>query len=532
MRRVLCFLVLLCLATPAIARWHVAESDHFVVYADDRAKDVERFSEYLERYHSALELVTGRKLPAPSPSNRVTIYVVGGQSDIRELAGSDSRYIAGFYLPRASGSVAFVQDIRFTSDYPSFGTVVLLHEYAHHFLISSSRLAMPRWLSEGAAEFFASASFTKEGGIKIGRDAQHRAYELVLADNVGIEELLDPDRYAERRNKGYDDFYGRSWLLYHYLQFSEERKGQIDRYGRAMAEGESSIDAARAAFGDLEQLEKDMERYLTERQRAYLDLPAAMLSPGPVTVRELPEGEAKIMPVVIRSKRGVDAERAGEIVADARKIAASYPDDPGVLTALAEAEFDAGNNEAAIAAADKAIALDPSRKNAYVQKGYALFRMAQDAAEPDAAYASAMKSFSALNKIENDHPLPLIYYYRSYAERGLDPPENARHALERAAQLAPFDKSLWFQVAVMQAGEGKIELAKDSLVPLASDPHGKEQSEQAQRMRQTLDGATEGEPFNLARFLDSPQTEQVAADDTDPDDGATDEDDGAVTGDN
>mgnify|MGYP006200143097 CR=1 FL=1 len=28
-----------------------------------------------------------------------------------------------------------------------------------------------------------------------------------------------------------------------------------------------------------------------------------------------------------------------------------------------------------------------------------------------------MKPFKALNAIENDHPLPLIYHYRSFAER-------------------------------------------------------------------------------------------------------------------
>ena len=47
------------------------------------------------------------------------------------------------YEGRAGGSRAFVQDIRNTKGYPHFSTIVLLHEYAHHFLISSSRMPMP-----------------------------------------------------------------------------------------------------------------------------------------------------------------------------------------------------------------------------------------------------------------------------------------------------------------------------------------------------------------------------------------------------
>nr|WP_161593686.1 DUF1570 domain-containing protein [Parerythrobacter lutipelagi] len=501
-------------ATSASADWHVAESDNFVVYADDREKDIRRFAEYLERYHSALEYVLSRDVPKPSPSNRLTIFVVGGQKDIRELTGSSS--IAGFYIPRASGSMAFVQDITFKSDYPSFTTIILLHEYAHHFLISSSRMSMPRWLSEGSAEFFSSASFNKDGSVKIGRDARYRAYELAGSNSVSVEELLDPELYEENRGDRRDDFYGRSWLLYHFLQFSDDRQGQLSEYAQLMAQGMSSLEAGQTAFGDLKSLERDLVLYQMERRRAYLELPAEILTQTKVTLRKLPEGEAEMMPIRIRSQHGVNEEKAQEIVLDAREVAADYPSDAGVLTALAEAEYDAGNDDAAIAAADKAIALDPSRTNAYVQKGYAMFRKAETADDRDAAYTKAMKPLGALNRLENDHPVPLMYYYRSFAERGMEPPEDARHALERAAQLAPFDKGLWFQVAMMQAQEGKIELAGLSLAPLANDPHGGALASRAATIRKLLDDAPEGEAFLPPVIIDMPDV--VGADGNDNDD--------------
>ena len=169
-------------AQPALAEWHEASSDHFVIYADDKDTDLRKFAENLERYHSAMVWVNERtampwvaaqQADKPSPSNRVVIYAVGGERAMKSLAGD--RKIAGFYVPRAGGSRAFVQDIRNRQGgYPEFSTIVLLHEYAHHFLLSSSRFAQPRWLSEGSAEFFAAAGFNSDGSLLIGRPAQHR----------------------------------------------------------------------------------------------------------------------------------------------------------------------------------------------------------------------------------------------------------------------------------------------------------------------------------------------------------------------
>ena len=96
--------------TAARAEWHKAESDHFVIFADDKEDDIRRFAENLERYHSAMTFLTMREVEKPSPSNRVTIFVVGSQADMRALSGS--RRIGGFYIPRAGASRAFVQDIR------------------------------------------------------------------------------------------------------------------------------------------------------------------------------------------------------------------------------------------------------------------------------------------------------------------------------------------------------------------------------------------------------------------------------------
>lgn len=485
-------------ATPAAAEWHEASSEHFVIYADDRPADIKTFAANLERYHSAMARVTGREAETPSPSNRVVIYVVGGERVMRSLSGD--RRIGGFYMPRAGGSRAFVQDIRNQkSGYPDLSTIILLHEYAHHFLMSSSRFAAPRWFNEGAAEFYAAATFEPDGSVWIGRPALHRAGDLAFADPVHVRELLDPARYEQKRVKGRDAFYGKSWLLYHYLTFNEARKGQLATYLSHLASGMDQKAAGEAAFGDPDKLERELKAYVRLPKMLSLKLPPEMLATAPVTMRRLTDGEAAMMPLQIRSQRGVDPEEAAVLVAEARLVAARYPDDPGVLTALAEAEFDAGNDAAAIAAADAALARDPARANAYVQKGYALFRQAAEA-EADkrtAAYAAAIKPFIALNKLETDHPLPLIYFFRAQVERGMSPTQNARAALERAAILAPFDHGLQINAGMMLAGEGKIAIARSFLDPVAANPHGGWTATRARQLIGAMTDASEGVPLDL-----------------------------------
>jgi tetratricopeptide (TPR) repeat protein len=489
----------------ARAEWLEASSPNFVVYADDSERDVRRYSEQLELYHQAMEVMTGNDLPEPSPSNRVTVYVVKNEKQVQELYGGGSRYLSGFYVARASGSLAIIPkpDARD----PRTAITVLLHEYAHHFLISNSRMPMPRWVGEGAAELFAAAEFANDGGIKIGLAAEHRANELMYAKDVKVAQLLDPEAYANGARKGYDAFYGKSWLLYHYLTLGGGRPGQLVKYLDLIGRGKSSPEAGSEAFGDLGILERDIDNYLQKNRFPFKEYSASAFDVGQVAVRRLSPGEAAVMPLRIRSKLGVSREQALELLPQVRKVAEAFPRDPVVLAALAEAEFDAGNDAEAITAADAALALDPDRVNAYVQKGYALFRQAEEADDREAALRAAVAPFVALNRIENDHPLPLIYYYRSFAMRGARPPELALDGLEYAALLAPFDLGLRSELAASQLLAGDTAAARGNLLPLAFNPHGGPLADAARGVIERIDeGEGDGRALVAALYA-APEAE-------------------------
>ena len=70
-----------------------------------------------------------------------------------------------------------------------------------------------------------------------------------------------------------------------------------------------------------------------------------------------------------------------------------------------------------------------------------------------------------------------------------------RHALERASVLAPFDRSITFETALMQAREGKIALASSYLGALAANPHGGKLAETSRKLFDEIVKLAEGTPW-------------------------------------
>ena len=499
MRRVLtAAAALLFVSGAAQAGWHEASSDHFVIYADESEKEIRKYSDRLERYYSAMSAVLPPKKGAkPSPSNRVTIYVVSSERIVRDLYGSgtDNRYIRGFYVPRAGASLAIIPPIDAPGSNASESERVLLHEYAHHYMAENAPYLVPRWYSEGFAEFFATAKFESDGAVGLGLPAQHRASDLYEAKAVSIEQLLDSKLYAAKKSKVYDNFYARSWALFHYLFMDTGRRDQLVDYLNRLNKGESEMAAATAALGDLKALDKALYSYLQKPRMHYIRVTADLLSVGQINVRRLGEGEVASMSVRIRSKRGVNNQTAAEVVAEAREIAKKYPDDPAVQAALAEAEYDAGDDEAAIRAADKALAAAPDNMTALIQKGYALTRVATET-KTEEAWKAARKHFVSVNRIENDHPIPLIYYYLSFVQQDQEPSKPALDGLEWALELAPYDASVRMMVAARQMQDKRFLEAIHTISPLAYHPHAGEDNPamaMLEKAREEIAAASKGE---------------------------------------
>jgi tetratricopeptide (TPR) repeat protein len=477
------WITLFLAAAPAVAEeWLEASSDHFVIYSAQRDKVVKDFAERLERFHGAMEQMFGGPVSRPGPSNRVTVYVLPSAAKVRRVLGTGDRYLSGVYMPRAGGSIALIPRLQSAVSFQVTGETILYHEYAHHFMHSLTNRSYPRWFTEGFAEFFATAMFREDGSVVIGGPANYRASELFNATHVPIRKFLSFDGGVADAGPFDTAFYGQSWVLFHYLQRDPGRSGQWAKYVSLLGEGRAALDAAEAAFGDLNKLKKDMDLYMRRGTLSARVIRGTTLTVGPISVRKLRPGEAEMMPTMIESKVGVTREEAVELLPEARKVAGRHPDDAAVLTALAEAEFDAGNDDAAIAAADAALAIDPQRVNAHIQKGHALSHKVESGVLPKEAWKDVRLQFVEANRVEHDHPVPLVQFYLTYVKQGVRPTKNAIDGLEWALTLAPFDASLRWLVAQEMVADERYQEAAQVLGPLAYSPHPGQDTQEALKL--------------------------------------------------
>ena len=515
--KLLCAVALFAFTSPAQAEWWEAKTDHFLVYSESSQADARKFAEQLERYDMALRSVQNIKFDsATSDSRRLTVFRFGDTNDIGRLAGSQG--VAGFYIPRLSGSVAFTpervglrqagalmgnrRDKRTDLDPKS----VLLHEYAHHFMFQHFSAAYPSWYVEGFAETAATIVLNDDGSFHVGNPPQYRS-DALFDSMITVH---PSDMLTSRDRPDFVDVYNHytmGWLLNHYLTFSADRKGQLTTYLRAINAGTAPADAARQAFGDLKKLDRDVIRYRNSGQLGGADVRPLNYSVPQVSVRRLGADEESAMRVKARSKRGVDRKSADDVAGDARAIAAKYPSSFPVLLALAEAEldlfeYDPSNVAQAEAAIDRALAIRPDSVDAMLYKG----RIYLERGKKERSHMATARSWFAKAHDEDvGHPGPYYYNYLTYFYGGDPMPESALVGLERAYEFAPFDHELRLVLGRQLLAENKGPLARSILMPYAISPH---ESKGAKKMREVIDLIEASKVEEAYKMLASEMAEQ------------------------
>jgi hypothetical protein len=462
-------LVAFMAASPASATWLEARTRHFVLYADMGEKGIRDRAMALERLDWAMRRFMRVEDAEDTAHNQVTVYWVA-PSEFQSLCKCPD--IAGFYQPRVNGSVAFASRNPSGDDEQDFGRVVLFHEYAHHFLLGSYDLAFPAWFSEGFAEFASTLRLQRDSAT-MGAAAQHRAWGLLRGRRLSARDLFDPKVWNDLKLRSDGDaFYGRGWLMTHYLLFSPERMGQFKTYLTALNKGVSSVEAAQQAFGDLDALSRDLERYLNRTS-----LPALTMrfgdTPAPaVAIRPLSDGEAAMMKMRMASTRGVDEKEAAAVYARAAPVAARYPDDPVVQGWLAEMAYDAKDDAASLSASDRALARDPRSVQALLYRARANLRKLSARHDAKAeAWAAARKPILAANRLDTEDAEPMWLFWQSFAMEGREPPKSAFLGLYKAQSLIPQDPGVRFTAGMAHLNAGEGDAARVLLRPLAYNPH-------------------------------------------------------------
>ena len=495
--------LLACVASaapvPAAAVWMRAETPHFIVYADAAEPAIRKQASDLELFDAALRRFQRVPDSDDAHNNKVTVFVLPTIEAVQRLGRQGS--IAGFYQPRVSGSVAFTPRAGDGDyDFAMSPRIVLFHEYAHHFLLGNFPVATPSWFSEGYAEFAATAAIT-DSSVTLGGAANHRAYSLQGGRALSAPQLFSPPARMTDGEIGY--LYGRGWMLTHLVLFDKARRQQFTTYLDLLNHGTASGQAATQAFGDLRRLDRDLDAAQSARLAGYVIQRSALPMPV-VASRPLTAGERALIDYRIQSTRGVDGRSAGPLFARARAAAAPYANDAVAQGWLAEMAYDAGDDAAAEAAADAALAVDPASSQALLYKARVHLRRAYKGGGAD-RWKEARSWILKANRANNNDAAALLLFYESFAIAGEAPSPGAIAGLYRVVALAPQDESARFLAARQLMIDNDLDTARAVLRPLAFSPHVSSDNPAA-RLLAALDAGATG-PAALKALEDAAKAE-------------------------
>lgn len=489
---------LAALATPAQAKWLRADTENFIIYSEGNEKSLRSFAENLQRFDETLRMRFNLS-DAPEP-NRLTIYLVPRGVDAgRLVTGKSGSFIAGWYRPDPEGSYAISHRENVVIKGTPQSQQTLFHEYSHHFMRRYAGAAFPAWFIEGFAEYYSTVDFTKDGKAETGKPVYARAYGLLTMPKIPAETLLLQQPGAMRNSGQKDVYYGRAWLLTHMLYNDASRAGQLARYIEAINRGDDGKKAAVDAFGDLAQLDKDLNRYMA-KPMTFRTSSEPVAVRGKVGVVALSAAEDALLPLRLERISAMrDDARIAKVRDDLKALSQVHGGDAGLWFELASAEWEMDDDKrdvaAARAAVDKALAIDPKHVRANVLLGRILTAEVEAKADPQPADWNAVRKPIALaNRTNPDDPVPLYAYFKTFLDQGMRPPPIAIQGLGRAFALAPENIATRVSYAFALANGGDFDGALKLAQAVAFDPHDGGQGEQLlaqlEAMRERSKGRT------------------------------------------
>ncbi|MDA8017059.1 MAG: DUF1570 domain-containing protein [Thermoanaerobaculia bacterium] len=258
-------------------RWVEVRSEHFIVVSNARPKEVRKVATHLEQIRQVLTQAmphfantSGPPLLVFAPANERTM----GRLLPLVWAERDATRPAGLFADSVDEPYVVLRADLVGGD--DFG--VVYHEYFHYLVAESGTAELPTWLSEGLADFWGGGSRLTRKEAQVGRAITFRLRPLAEGIPIPLETLLTVDRSSEYYRNRYKaaDFYVQSWALTHLMMIGDgtgELKKILGQYLNLISRGESSLEAAEEAFGDLDALERKLRAYVRRLTFSYFRLP-------------------------------------------------------------------------------------------------------------------------------------------------------------------------------------------------------------------------------------------------------------------
>ena len=358
-RIALLLFLLAAAASPARAKpenWLEVRSQHFTVVTNANEKTGRRIADQFERMRSIFHVAFPHlSIDSGSP---IIVLAIKDEKDFRAL--EPQAYLAkgqlkldGLFL-RAPDKNYVLMRVDAEGEHPYS---VVYHEYTH-LLLSKSAEWLPLWLNEGLAEFYQNTDI-HEKEVAVGQASPENL--MLLRENrlLPLATLFTVDTnspYYHEENKG-SIFYAESWALTHYIYIKDhqEKTQRVADYAELLVKKVDPVTAATRAFGDLKQLQSNLEAYIRQGSFNYFKL---------ATSTDVDDAAFKML---LLTATQADAVRAdflayNERIADARPLLDRVlQDDPKNVSAhetMGFLEFHAGHMEDARKWYEQAVKLD------------------------------------------------------------------------------------------------------------------------------------------------------------------------------
>lgn len=446
----------------AHADWYRVTTNNFVVYGEGSARNVVNQAQQLERLDQLMRQALN--VPSNTESNRLSVYIVGGKSELKKIWPTASDEISGFYTASANGTIATL--IRGEDNH------TLFHEYAHHFMMHYFPGSYPAWFVEGFAEYFGTANVRNPQKVSLGYFSEGRMYVLRSPHWMSIDRLMTASPQELGRNEG-QHYYALSWLLTHYLMTDPTRKNAFSAYLSAIRRGADWKEALQTHAGRTpEQLTADLRSYFNGRM-GYSEFPMQVAQVEPEVTR-LSAGADDFIHLYAALHTHMSDEHGQTALATARAMAGRFADDPIALTVVASLEQKWGEDANAEAEIEQLLSLYPNHVDGLRLKAQQLIKKAEANQDSDDFWEQLRQAQTHLAKAIEIDPTDfrnyrLLAHIRSHSDTY--PNDNDLDTLLTALDYAPQVSELRVQTANALLRAGKRGEATALMRVLRSQAH-------------------------------------------------------------
>jgi len=255
--------------------WTEVRSPHFVVVTNSNEKQGRRVADQFERMRSVFH-VAFPKLQV-DPGSPIIVLTIKDDKDFKALEpaaylAKGSLMLGGLFLRTPDKNYVLMR-LDAEGEHPYS---VVYHEYTH-LILSKAAEWMPLWMNEGMAEFYQNTEI-REKEARIGEPSGENLAVLRQNRLLPLATLFTVDEkspYYHEENKG-SIFYAESWALIHYITIKDhqDKGSRLAQYSELLSQKVDQATAATRAFGDLRQLQGELESYIHQASFNYFKMTA------------------------------------------------------------------------------------------------------------------------------------------------------------------------------------------------------------------------------------------------------------------